>query len=1074
MRHLLLTFSFLLFNFVNYGQAYYPPIENYSTTDYSTEEIRLNPENFAIVQDSRGVMYFGNSNGVLEYDGKNWIFIGVKLGSYVKSLSIDSNDVIYVGSNNDLGLLKPDKMGKILFHSLMSKIPEVNHFFGNIEYCYTNDKKVFFQSEKVLFIYDIESEKMETILTENSFHTSFMSNGNFYVRERNVGLKIWLNNDLVKIKGTDFFKNEGCFGLFNQSANPEDLLLITNSLGVYSLKGNEFQMIPNSIDNLKGFKVFGALRLSDGNIALRTFDKGVFVINENSEILYKINRSTGLRSSDVKDLFEDRDQNLWLGLGNGISKINYYSPLSFYNEKSGIDGNVQSFIRFNDLLYVGTSFGLFVQNNNNEIHNEFIQTKSINDQVWDLDIVNNQLYIASTSGMYLKKTNAQIEKINSINTTGIYYDEENKSIISAGNSGVYIWDLMGNLKWSEEMPLGNVIGIEKDKLKKEIWIGTLGTGAIRLVIRGEKVDVDNFLVGDGLIDDLIVKPIAFKNELLFGLTSGIFTFFHEDEMKVDLAEFLTEEELNDPKFVRGLFEGTAFYDSIFDNEVLLIEDDKDYTWYVANHKLGYYVKDLNKFINKPFWGINYGRINNLYLEENGVLWIGCADGLIRFKKNEKKNYQSNFTSLIRRVIVSKDTIFNGRFINEKQIKIPDIEFSKNRLNFIFSSPYFEDEHKPKYSFILEGYDKEWSDWGDNSFKEYTSLNEGTYTFKVKARNIYYQISDIAEYTFTISPPWYRTPLAYLAYVFGLLILVFIASKLSSMRLKSKNEQLEKQVEERTVEISAKNEALEFKNEEISEQKREIEDSINYAKRIQDAILPLETVMKKNLPNSFVIYKPKDIVSGDFYWFTKNKNKLVIVCADCTGHGVPGAFMSMIGSDRLNIIVNERNVTDPGKILSELNRAIKKSLKQKGEEEESTRDGMDAAICTVDLDTNKLVYAGAHRPLWIIQNNNFKEIKATKVAIAGFTKDEQVFKEHSIDIEQGMKFYMTTDGYADQFGGINGKKYMVKRMKKYILSISDKPYDEQQKMLENEVFSWMNDHAEPQSQVDDICLMGFEF
>ena len=150
-----------------------------------------------------------------------------------------------------------------------------------------------------------------------------------------------------------------------------------------------------------------------------------------------------------------------------------------------------------------------------------------------------------------------------------------------------------------------------------------------------------------------------------------------------------------------------------------------------------------------------------------------------------------------------------------------------------------------------------------------------------------------------------------------IILILIAIKISSKRLKAKNEWLEGVVEERTKEISEKNVVLEHKNVEISEQKREIEDSINYAKRIQTAILPLDEEMKLGLPNSFVLFRPKDIVSGDFYWYTKHQNKLVVVCADCTGHGVPGAFMSMIGSDRLNIIVNERHETSPGKILSEL-------------------------------------------------------------------------------------------------------------------------------------------------------------
>ena len=228
-------------------------------------------------------------------------------------------------------------------------------------------------------------------------------------------------------------------------------------------------------------------------------------------------------------------------------------------------------------------------------------------------------------------------------------------------------------------------------------------------------------------------------------------------------------------------------------------------------------------------------------------------------------------------------------------------------------------------------------------------------------------------------------------------------------------------------------------------------------------------MKKWIPKSFVIFRPKDIVSGDFYWFLERENKLIIICADCTGHGVPGAFMSMIGSDRLNNIVSENKVTSPADILSELNRAIKKSLKQDGQKN-ATRDGMDAAVCTVDLTTKTLKYAGANRPLWILNaGNELTEIKATKVAIAGFTSDEQEYAEHSFDIEMAMKFYMTTDGYADQFGGDSDKKYKVKNMKLFLQNIANESFEIQKQKLERELLDWMGDYE----QVDDVCVVGFQ-
>ena len=292
-----------------------------------------------------------------------------------------------------------------------------------------------------------------------------------------------------------------------------------------------------------------------------------------------------------------------------------------------------------------------------------------------------------------------------------------------------------------------------------------------------------------------------------------------------------------------------------------------------------------------------------------------------------------------------------------------------------------------------------------------------------------------------------------------------------MRLKAKNAWLEGVVAERTKEIADKNVVLEHQKDEILHQKMEIEDSINYAKRIQTAILPLEKNIKLNLPESFVLFKPKDIVSGDFYWFAKQDDKLIFICADCTGHGVPGAFMSMIGSDKLNTAILERGTVMPDNILSELNVGIKRTLKQAGDKE-STKDGMDAAVITIDLEKKKLYYAGANRPLWVLKKSaseDIEEVKATKVAVAGFTPDDQIFEMHEIDIEPGDLFYMSSDGYADQFGGDKGKKLKVKAMKEILLENKDLKMEDQKQALDDTIMNWMEGYE----QIDDICVVGIK-
>ena len=261
--------------------------------------------------------------------------------------------------------------------------------------------------------------------------------------------------------------------------------------------------------------------------------------------------------------------------------------------------------------------------------------------------------------------------------------------------------------------------------------------------------------------------------------------------------------------------------------------------------------------------------------------------------------------------------------------------------------------------------------------------------------------------------------------------------------------------------------LEVQKDLIQEKNREITDSINYAQRIQSAILPNLEEITTAFPSSFVLYRPKDIVSGDFYFYTKKHNLDFIAAVDCTGHGVPGAFMSMIGAEKLDEGVELSSNTS--EILRILNTGIKTSLKQSDLNDDSTRDGMDLALCSVDT-TNRVVnYSGANRPIWIIRKGatEVEEIKATKKAIGGFTAFSQTFENHTIQLNEGDAFYLCSDGYADTFNGETGKKMNTKRFKEMLIEIQSLTMDQQQKQLSNFLDNWKG----KEEQVDDILVIG---
>jgi serine phosphatase RsbU (regulator of sigma subunit) len=253
---------------------------------------------------------------------------------------------------------------------------------------------------------------------------------------------------------------------------------------------------------------------------------------------------------------------------------------------------------------------------------------------------------------------------------------------------------------------------------------------------------------------------------------------------------------------------------------------------------------------------------------------------------------------------------------------------------------------------------------------------------------------------------------------------------------------------------------------IEEKQREIADSINYAKRIQDAMMTSSVYLRDNLPKSFIFFKPKDVVSGDFYWIHKDlEDNIFFTVADCTGHGVPGAFMSMIGTSLLNEIIIEKGINDTDKILNEMRAQIIKSLSQ--EEEGAQKDGMDISLCKLNMKKRTVEFSGAHNSLIHIRGEELETYRGDHQPVGLLLGDKKPFTKHKVKLKKDDMLYIYSDGYQDQFGGEKGKKYMAAKFKKQLLRISSKDEKEQLKLLSKEFSTWIQDYE----QIDDVCVMG---
>jgi len=263
-----------------------------------------------------------------------------------------------------------------------------------------------------------------------------------------------------------------------------------------------------------------------------------------------------------------------------------------------------------------------------------------------------------------------------------------------------------------------------------------------------------------------------------------------------------------------------------------------------------------------------------------------------------------------------------------------------------------------------------------------------------------------------------------------------------------------------------NKELALKNDLITEQKKEITDSIQYASRIQNAMLPPGDYIDNLMPERFIIYMPRDIVSGDYYYITEKDDRVICVAADCTGHGVPGAFMSMLGIAYLNEIISKHTELHTDEILGELRNHVIKSLHQTGKEGES-QDGMDLSIFILDPESRKLEYSGANNSLLIFRNGEMLEYKCDKMPIGIHTRYKEPFTRHNMVLEKGDMVYTFSDGYPDQFGGPSEKKFMIKKFKRMLMEIHMKSMSEQRKIMEDTLQEWMADT----DQIDDILVIG---
>lgn len=1103
MRAFKILLALLVFSCFSYGQQLnklgYPLIRNFLPEEYNGTE-----QNWSIIQDDRGIMYFGSyDKGILEYDGKTWRMISVPNNAPVNSFAKDNKGTIYVGTTGDFGYLQSSSNGSVEFISLSNTLNDsikskLSHIYKT--YCY--DNKILFCSKQYVFVYNGKNVTPVYLGVQSVYANflTFIANNHIYIGSYLKGLReLYLRDTSIHIgmapKG-DFFCNINILSVIPQNIN--EVLIITDA-GFY--RYNQISGAINSVDNsdkfiqklLENSIPYAGIKLYNRNIAIGTLqsDKFGFIeIDSLANPIEVLNSSKGLQADQVSYLFQNNDSPVWMALfDGGISKSEINSAIRRFSTESGINYIIMDIVEFNNTLYIATFNGVYYQAFDNDGFPVFLPVKNITGSVWDLTLFtnpNNKSILLAGSyadGLYEIKGDEAVsineilkERVKDVELKcyKLYQSPINPSLLYVGMPSGLTYVKYENGNWVDSKYISKkeirfeVRSIVEEK-DRNLWISTTVNGIYIIFPDGS---IKNFTTEQGL-PSLKNLELFEENDSLYVLTTNGIYQFNTSDSTFSPSNLLGKNNSVGNGIYRLIKTKDGYAEFCYDenenkNWIQLITKDQ-------SNKYSIFRYPFNRLPNK--WA------DALYYDSKGVLWTGISKELYSYNPNIKRDYNIPFNTIIRKVISKGDTIlFNGAFkqktedgiyissLNQHPEQVLKLPYRFNRLVFEFGSTFYEWEDETTFSYFLEGgADENWSIWNKEAKATYTNLREGNYTFKVKAKNIYGTESTVAEYKFSLTPPWYRSILAFILYGILFIVFVWMLVRWNTRRLIAEKERLEQIVKERTAEVVRQKGELEIQRDKIAQQNEEIKSSIHYASRIQGAILsPVEQIVNA-FPNYFILYLPRDIVSGDFYWIHQVGNKKISVVADCTGHGVPGGFMSMLGMSLISQIVNKGGELHPADILDQLRQSIVVSLHQTGEVGGS-KDGMDIAVYTIDETTNTLEFAGANNPLILIRDGEVQHIKGDKMPIGIHLRINEKFTNNVIELKRGDRLYTFSDGYVDQFGGPDMRKFMIKNFKELLLQIHQKPMAEQREILNKTLSDWHGSSP----RIDDVVVMGVQY
>jgi signal transduction histidine kinase/CheY-like chemotaxis protein len=812
---------------------------------YRPFEIGGGDQNWAIVQDPRGIIYVGSTNGVLEFDGASWRLIETKAGGTVRSLAIDDAGRIYAGSVSDFGYLRPDEAGEMRYVSLLDKVPADARAFGDVWRTFVTKDGVLFQAPEAIFRW--ANGRITVIRPVSLFNRMAFVNGDLYITTPEAGLNVMEGDTFRPLPGTQSLANE-LYGLI-LPYDKTRLLIGTIARGLFLYDGTQLTPFRTELDQLfMSSRPYRGVAQPEGTFVLAMTNGGIAIIDRDGRRVTHVSVDVGLPSNTVYFVMPDREGALWLGLDTGVARVETPSPSSFF-ESVRLIGNATELIRHEGRLYVAATGGGFHVAPADATHTEprFERLSQLTDQCWSFMTVRNDagrppvLLLGCSDGLFEISGNTAVQVAPIRSGSGgfsvLRASKVDKTRLWAGSfSGLQSFRHV-NGRWVDEGVVDGIVDQVRTLYEEpdgSLWAGTAATGLIRLSLASPPapgtprptLKVERFGRADGLSVNVAVQNVAGSPRFVVMDTDPRVMRFDRQSQT-----FVRDPSLDEAGFDR--FQAASTFGLWTGPDGRVYANFGRGTAVFQKHGDGKWDGDLTLFGR-----FGQTSASSMYAEQDGVVWFTWQFGpVVRFDTaRAAASGPPAFSTFIRRVTADQTReLFGGASLAPAA---PELAAGINGLRFEFGAPSFIDEGATEYQSRLDGFDHEWSPWSAESRRDYTNLGFGEYRFRVRARNVIGQVSEESAYAFTILPPWYRTWPAYVGYAALAVLAMAGAAGVQRHRVVAKERQRAQMTEARL-----RAEAAESLARSESEGKRNVELLSDIGREIT-ASLDFDTIFGK--------------------------------------------------------------------------------------------------------------------------------------------------------------------------------------------------------------------------------------